>query len=347
MVASSTRAQRTLEIILTIIVVGLACLLHISVGYKMAVLNLFFLPVVLASFFLGRYRAGILALFCVVAVTLVSVHNFASFAPLTSPVMVFLAITVWGAVLGLTTLLVGTLSDDRAARTQELHEAYLGVVEVLSRYLNPSLLERSRRVSELSRRVAEQMKLSERETDNIRVAALLQDMENLEITARVLQKAVDDGSKASPHTFQGAEFALSLGSVLTGALPLLLGQEEPLTLGETAGAGTNGHELGAATGPSAGRCAWSGSAEVPFGARIIQTVRAYDAQTHGNGKSGGVSPKAALAQLRYNVDTEHHPAVLDALAKVVTDPDACGQWETSEAEEFLPDDLTSPATADV
>ena len=35
----------------------------------------------------------------------------------------------------MTALLVGSLSDERKAKVRELHEAYVGVVEVLSKYL--------------------------------------------------------------------------------------------------------------------------------------------------------------------------------------------------------------------
>ena len=63
--------ERCLEIILILICLALCCLLH-SVGTcRMIVLNLFFLPVVLAAFFLGRYRAGVLALLCVMCVAVV------------------------------------------------------------------------------------------------------------------------------------------------------------------------------------------------------------------------------------------------------------------------------------
>src|SRR5215469_13036464 len=141
--------QHTLEIMLLVVVVGLACLFYQVQGYKLVVLNLFYLPVVLCAFFLGTYRAGILAVFSVTAASIVTVTNMDGFATFFSPLMIGLVVTVWGAVLGL----VGTLSDERKAKTAELHEAYIGVVEVLSRYLqsaNARLKARSIRVAELS-----------------------------------------------------------------------------------------------------------------------------------------------------------------------------------------------------
>jgi response regulator RpfG family c-di-GMP phosphodiesterase len=207
--------------------------------------------------------------------------------------------------MGLNSLLVGTLSDERSKTISELHDAYLGVVEVLSRYLNsadPKLHDRSRRVAELSVQVARQMKMYAKETDDIRVAALLQDLEHVEITAKVIGKAIGDlGSRrlhaSDAHTFQGSDLVHSLGSVLTGALPLLL---------------TNRHsfELDFATGTQKPSVA-------PFGARIIQTVRAFDSLRYGQENSPIVSPQTAMEELKGDLEVEHHPAVLHALEQVL------------------------------
>jgi len=288
--------QRWVEIFLVLITASIACLLYQTVGHKMIVLNLFYLPVVLAGFFLGRYRAGVLALLSVVGATIVIVTNMTGFAIVSSPIIVGLSITVWGSILGLTALLVGTLCDDRTAKSIEAHEAHLGVVEVLARYLqsaNPKLQSRALRISSVSEAVAKRMRLSEREIDDIRVAALLMDMENIEITARVIKKAVGELEDYDnvPHTFHGTELVESLGSVLTGAFPLLLTQSDQST--EMYGD------------------------KVPFGARILRTVRAYDHLIH-NVYSGAVpSAEDILEELESDHDADYHPAVLHAFEEVL------------------------------
>ncbi len=304
--SEKSKNERALEISLLIVTVGLTCLLYQIAGYKMIVLNLFYLPVVLAAFYLGRYRAGVLALFSVIMATIVTAVDMGNFAAYTSPIAIGLSITVWGGALGLTTLLVGTLSDERSSKIVELNEAYVGVVEVLSRYLQSSdarLKDRSKRVSELSHTVAGQMKLSHQEIDDIRVAALLQDMENVEITAKVIRKAVGDlGSESrhsdDAHTFHGTDFLNSLSSVLTGALPLLLTRPDSLDLGTS----LDGD---------------SPATDIPFGAKIISTVRAYDDLMNG-AKASVMTAQQALEQLRNDVAAEHHPAVLHALEQVVS-----------------------------
>jgi hypothetical protein len=175
-----------------------------------------------------------------------------------------LALTIWGEVMGINAILVGTLSDESADRIKELHDAYVGVVAVLARYLNssdPKVCDRTAKTAQLSRQVAAQMRLSDNEIDDIRVAALLQDIENIEVTARVIRKAVGDlaqprRKKQLEHTFHGSDLVQSLGSVLTGALPLL---------------GNHGEYPDMSDADAFSRA----PAERGFGAQITHTVRAY------------------------------------------------------------------------
>ncbi len=301
-----SKQERFLEIAFVLICLGLCCLLYRVAGYKMIVLNLFYLPVLLSAFFLGRYRAGVLALLCVVAAATVTALDLNNFAAYTSPLAIALALTVWSAVLGLNAIIAGTLSDERSQKIEELHDAHVGVVEVLSQYLNsadPRLNDRASRISQLSEKVAACMRLSDKEKDDIRVAALLYDVGNIEITARVIRKAIGDlghpsRNRAMEHTFQGSDLVQSLGSVLTGALPLLLDDGSCLEMEP----------------PAEGA---SSAVESPIGARIIRTVRSYVMLLKH--EAGAMSPREAIAVLKEDIDDEHHPAVLHALERVVLD----------------------------
>ncbi len=216
--------RRRVEWMLVVVTLGLVCLLSMTVASKGVVLNLFYLPVVCAGFFLGRYRAGALAFLSVIAASVVVMSDVGGFAISTDPVVVLLTLCIWGSVLGLTAVFVGTLSDDRQAKSNEAREAYLGVVEVLSSYLqavNPKLQFRARRVAELSEKVGRKLRLPDQEIDNIRLASLMLDMESLEITSRVIRKAVDEIEEGPGlRTLPGSELVQSLGRVLTGAFPI-------------------------------------------------------------------------------------------------------------------------------
>jgi K+-sensing histidine kinase KdpD len=298
----SATNDRLLETMLVLITAALACVMYYTATMKIVVLNLFFLPVVLAGFFMGRYRAGVLALLSVIGATIVSTTDLNHFGAFASPVMVAMAITLWGAVLGLTALLVGTLSDERDAKAVEAHEAHVGVVEVLARYLqsaNPNLEHRAKQVARLSEDVARKMRLSPKEIDDIRLAALLIDMENIEITARVIRKAVGELEEAravEQRTFCGTELVRSLGSVLSGAFPLLLSQ--------TQGDGASGA---------------TASGDLPFGARILGTVRAYVQLLNDPWHDVQRTSEDVLEELRTDLESEHHPAVLHALQEVVSE----------------------------
>lgn len=297
------RDQHILEVMLIIVSIALTSLVYQMDGYKMVILNLFYLPVVLAGFFLGRYRAGVLALFCVIAASLVSALQLTGFAAFAEPITVALSVIVWGAVLCLTALLVGTLSDERLEQSEELHDAYVGVVEVLSKYLqgaNPQLKARTIRVAEVSQQVALEMKLPAKQVDDIRVAALMHDLGKIEITTKLITKAVDtleaSPDKLGPYSFQGTDLVHSLGSVLRGAIPILLNQDSalPATLDEN-------------TSPT----------EIPLGAKIIRAVREFDSLTENRVGGKKMSPAEALRELRRDRAADHDPAVLDALEHIV------------------------------
>ncbi len=309
------KAQRTIEISLILVAIGMTCLLYETTGYGVSVLNLFFLPIVLAGFFLGRYRAGVLALLSGVSVTGVVMLDMGNFAVFLSPLATALSLTIWGAVLGLTAILVGTLSDECLTRAIEAREAHVGVVEVLARYLqtgNPHLQSRAMRMAELSEKVAKAMRLSEKEIDDIRVATLLMDIENIEITSRVIRKAVGVlEDEKEQNTFAGSELVQSLGNVLTSAFPLLLNQVES---GEVAEVGTDAQ---------------------PIGARILRTVRAYDDLVHNSWGSTLVEPQEVLDELKSDMDAEHHPAVLYALEKVLMATDKPTTGESGKTDEEL------------
>lgn len=300
--AMNDRDRRAFEIMLIIVTVGMTALLYRMGGYKMVVLNLFYLPIVLSGYFLGRTSAGVLALLSVLAVSVTASLDSTGFAAYRTPVLVGLSLTVWGSTLGLTAILVGTLCDERSKTVEELHVAYVGVVEVLSAYLqsaNPKVKARSTRVAELSQGVAEAMRLPRKQIDDIRVGALLFDLGNVEITTQLLNRAVDTleakAVRSNTHTFSGVELVHSLGSVLSGAMPLMLNQDDAIRACVAA-------DSGAASG------------EVPLGAKIIRAARAYDGLVF-NESDTSLSPTEALQELGKDISGDFDPDVLSGLGR--------------------------------
>src|SRR5688572_21554082 len=82
------KSEWTLEAMLVLTTLALSCLLFYADNAQIVVLNLFFLPITLAGFFLGRYRSGVLALLSVVAATIVIATDLSRFSLSQSPVTV-------------------------------------------------------------------------------------------------------------------------------------------------------------------------------------------------------------------------------------------------------------------
>jgi response regulator RpfG family c-di-GMP phosphodiesterase len=239
------------------------------------------------------------------AVTIVTALDPGGLTAHYSPVVGGIALALWAAVLGLAAILIGTLCDERAAVVDELHEAYVGIVEVLSKYLqsgNPRVKAGSIRVAELTQLIGTEMKLPRKHLDEIRVGALLHDLGNVEITTRMIARAVDkletSPSRGDRHTFAGLDLVHSLGSVLHGTVPLLLGQDDSI----------RGQE-----DPEDDRL----HRDTPFGAKIIRLARAYDALTGGGPDQPKASPEHALDELRRDPSGEHDETLLRALERVV------------------------------
>jgi hypothetical protein len=298
----SKRDLRILEVMLIVLSIALVALVYKTSGCKLVTLNLFFLPVVLSAFFLGRYSAGMLAVFCVMGASLVCLLEPEEFGGSASMLIIGLSVTVWGAILCLTAMLVGTLSDERSAQAVELHEAYVGVVEVVAKYLqggNPQLNALNGRIVDLSQRIASEMRLPARRIDDLRVAALMQGFSKIEVTTKVISKAIHSlelKNGTADFSFQGTDLAYSLSGVLRGAIPILLNQETrlPANLKDQ----------------SAG--------ETPIGARILAVARAYE-ETRFNQSEEPLSPEDVIRELRSHGDACLDSDVLDALERVVAE----------------------------
>ncbi|MGE3180722.1 MAG: HD-GYP domain-containing protein [Phycisphaerae bacterium] len=300
------KGQHVLEFMLIIVSLGIAVLFTQMGVYRTVALHLFYLPIILAGFFLGRTRAGVLALFAALVVTIaaIAVPQEGS-TVLSGTLLVGLTLVTWSSIIGLSAILVGTLCDEQKATLHELKRAYVGVAEVLSKYLQGNdATEKSRtnRVAELCQRVSRELKLSDREMDDIRVAALLHDLGNVEITTQVISRAIgsiDSRDRADQrHTFMGTDLVYSIGNVLEGALPLLVNQDE---------------DVYAFLSESQDRKA----TEIPLGAHIIRAARAYDQLTMDALGQQIMSSAEAIRTLRLESDGMYEH-VIDALEAVVT-----------------------------
>ncbi len=119
----------------------------------------------------------------------------------------------------------------------------------------------------------------------------MQGFSKIEVTTKVISKAVHslEAKGANDFSFHGTDLACSLGSVLRGAIPILLNQDVRLP------ADLTDHS----------------AAEPPIGARILTVARAYAGLSVGRGDYS-LSPGEAIRELRADTAAGYDLNVLDA-----------------------------------
>lgn len=169
---------RHFEQLLVVLLIASFVGIHYFVDYKVAFLSFYYLPVIAAAFFLGR-NAAVFSAVLVVTLTIffqmvVGLDGREGFDLGTA-----LTLLPWGGFLILTGHVVGGLVAQRGRQTDQLRDAYVSMVELLTYHLETS--ERAQRghsyrVAKLAVRIAEEMNLPRGEVETLRIAALLHEV---------------------------------------------------------------------------------------------------------------------------------------------------------------------------
>ncbi len=169
----------SLIILILVGILAIAFLVH----YKFSFLNFFFLPVILSGYFLGRQRAVLTAIFCILLMVLYFLFFSLLFdmSPGLSLDSVINLIT-WGGFLILTGAIIGTVSEQRESKMRNLRRAYVGSLEILLKYMEVAddAKPRSLRTALLAGKMAEAAGLEKREVENIKSASLLYEAGDLQ-----------------------------------------------------------------------------------------------------------------------------------------------------------------------
>lgn len=171
------------ETIIAIVIVLAILVIGILVQYKSYLLNFFFLPVIFSGYYLGRKRAILIALTCILLEALYLVFSWQVFGVkfgFSQDDYVFLI--SWAIFLVLTAWIVGFLSERREKEVFKLKRAYAGILAIVLKYLEVGEEGKSsaEKVSEISGKIAEILEMSKAEVENIKSAALLSDIEELQ-----------------------------------------------------------------------------------------------------------------------------------------------------------------------
>ncbi|MEW6615756.1 MAG: HD domain-containing phosphohydrolase [Thermodesulfobacteriota bacterium] len=293
------------ERVLILIILVAVLFVHYLVFQKMAFLNFYYLPVLLAGFFLGRRTAVLFALFCILLMGIfyIAVPQFFSHAREDFDIIINL--TVWGSFLMLTSYIVGTLFEDKEQRIKDLKNAYIGVLEILSKYLESTdryTKGHSIRVSNIVTEIAIVMELSMAEVENIKAAALLHDIGKVDISMDLIRKAAsldrEEKQEVETHSEKGAKILNSVGNVLKEAVPIVLI-----------------HHRWYKDIYSDGERSLTGEAKL--GACIVAVADAYDAITSDRSYRAGKTPGQALEEIENGSGKQFHPEVVKAFRRVL------------------------------
>ncbi len=297
---------RHFEKILVVIILMVAFIGTYLVEEKFVILNFYYLPVLTAGYFLGRRMGVLAAVFSVLAVlicVLVFPRRFLDGKEILTGVA---QLSSWGGFLILVSFTVGSLYEKNEQRVKELKNAYIGVLEILSKYLESTdryTKGHSVRVSDFATEIGIAMGLPRPEVENIRVSGLLHDIGKIEISGEILSKAAELSTEEKDlmdsHTVKGAYILSCVGSVLKEVVPIVVAHHKYFTdTLENNNGGTN---------------------KIPLGARVIAVADAYDAMTTDRPYRKGMPPWEAFQEIVAKTGEQFDPGVVEAFKRVVSE----------------------------
>ncbi|HJX60700.1 MAG TPA: HD domain-containing phosphohydrolase [Thermodesulfobacteriota bacterium] len=268
------------------------------------IFNFYYLPVLIASYFLGR-RIGILVAILSILDVLICAMLFPNrfFSGILWHNIVRLS--SWSVFLFLASVTVGTLYEQNDRRLSDLKNAYIGIIEILAKYLESTdryTKGHSIRVSELAMEVAIAMELPRTQVDNIRAAGLLHDIGKIEISADVLGKAAaltsEEKALMDSHAVKGAYLLSSVGSVLKEVVPIVVAHHK--------------YFMDTIEGSE------KDTQKIPLGARIVAVADAFDAMVTDRPYRKGMQPWNAVEEIIAKAGKQFDPEVVNAFKRVIS-----------------------------
>jgi hypothetical protein len=195
------------ERVLVLLLVASMFAINFLIEQKFAFLSFYYLPIILAGFYGGRRFAVVSGLFIVSLVFYFQATQGVGMDPgLTEEAM--LTLVPWAGFLILTGYVVGGLAEQRAARLADLKNAYMATLEVLTFHIESAESNQeghSTRVAELAAAMGVELKLSDDELENLRIASLLHEVGTADQRLlKLLSRSVTDESLAVARALRGA-----------------------------------------------------------------------------------------------------------------------------------------------
>ena len=291
-----------------IVLIVLVSVMSISylVDEKIMMLNFYYLPVLMAGYFIGKRASVLVAAFSISTVVFFAIINFDVFSGGRGVTYLASGLAGWAGFLLLTSYIIGILYEQKQNRIDELRQAYVGILEILVKYLESTdryTKGHSERVAEHAMDIAIAMQLPRDEVENIRVAALLHDIGKVEISANLIGKAAslsrDEMEQVAEHPVKGARILHSVGGVLKEAIPIILEHHK--------------HYSHAADSSDE-----DGSQALSIGARIVAVADSFDAMVTDRPYRKGMQPWQAMEEIRRFAGEQFDPDVVEVFEAVLS-----------------------------
>ena len=198
---------RYFERIFVLVLVGAMLVIHWLVEQKFAFLSFYYLPMILAGFYGGRRFPVLAGLFMV---SLVFFYQYVQGLDMLPGFYLdaLLALVPWAGFLILTGYVVGKLAEAREAQLNDVKNAYLATLELLTYHIESTERHQqghSNRVADVAVAMARELKLPPEDIENLRVAALLHEVGTRDQRLlRLLSHSVTDSAVAVARAMRGA-----------------------------------------------------------------------------------------------------------------------------------------------
>jgi hypothetical protein len=286
------KANPELWLLLGLVVI--AAMLNFLVASQPMALMFYFLPTLYSAYRFGRRHATLTAFASVVLVVLLTDLNPKMF--ICQPVLPIDArwfdLTVWGGILVVCGYAMGTLHERNLKGLQELKDGYDGMLVILQQFLTNQKYSESGpfRISVWATQIAESLGLDKGSIDDLRTAALLQNLNEVGISNDVLYKAANLSQEEVEKGMRkrGKATAQSMGGSLQRAIPILVAAQQLIKSGNS-------------------------TADAAVEVQILVMAENYELLTHGPGKT--ISPAEAQETIIKNSDERYDSMIVDAFAK--------------------------------
>ncbi len=326
------------KITVLMILVGIG-ITHFFVRDKLPFLSFYYLPVLLAAWGCGRRTALLLAILSVFLVVLYAVATPSNFderlanryeeleraksqgKPQTEVeriegeiaqqrFTIHFSLATWGSFLILVAVLVGTLYDQKEKKAEELRQAYVGILEMLTKCLECTdrhVLGHSQRVAELGVEIARELNLPDSAVEKVRVGGLLHDIGKVDVNVIALQKSAtlseEEREEIGMHPIRGAEILRSAEVVLQDVIPIVRLHHERVLNPE-------------AQVPDLPHLKIDRELRLSIG--TIAVADAYDAIVSDRPYRRGKLPWQAVQEIASHAGTQFDPEVVAAFKKVIS-----------------------------